>query len=109
MGDMGDVHRTGHDQYRDLGEGRRRSTAALDALSPDGRARYGERMQRMAGSRPGDGKGLEPDAVAVGEHALYARRPPAFDTVGRDAHALARCRRCCRRAPGIADGRYLGL
>lgn len=88
------------------------SQAAIAALSPDGRARYGERMERMAGVlRKQDGSGLEPDAVALRvQHALYARRPRAFDTIGRDAHAMGTLQALLpSRAWDALMGRYLGV
>jgi NAD(P)-dependent dehydrogenase (short-subunit alcohol dehydrogenase family) len=88
------------------------SAAAIEALSPDGRARYADRMQRMAKVlRRLDGNGLEPDAVAVRvQHALYARRPRAFDTIGRDAHAMGTLQALLpTRAWDRFMDRYLGL
>ena len=55
------------------------SRGALEQMSADGRARYGERMTSMGGAveRLARG-GIEPDAVARRiEDALFARRPPA--------------------------------
>ena len=65
--------------------------AAVEAMSPDGRARYGKAMESMGAVVRGQaGKGLQPDAVARRiEHALFSRRPPAFETVGLDARALS--------------------
>ncbi len=63
---------------------------AIARMSPDGVARYGDGMRSMGAvvGRQATA-GLEPDAVARRvEHALFARRPRAYDTVGRDAHAM---------------------
>jgi NAD(P)-dependent dehydrogenase (short-subunit alcohol dehydrogenase family) len=66
------------------------SRAAIEAMSADGRARYGEAMDRIAAVvRRQSGRGLPPEAVARRiEHALFSRRPPAYELVGRDARAL---------------------
>jgi NAD(P)-dependent dehydrogenase (short-subunit alcohol dehydrogenase family) len=65
--------------------------AALAAMSPEGRARYGDRMERMAAVvRRQAGRGIEPENVARRiERALFSRRPPAYELVGLDARALS--------------------
>jgi NAD(P)-dependent dehydrogenase (short-subunit alcohol dehydrogenase family) len=65
--------------------------AALEAMSPEGRARYGARMESMAAVvRRQAGSGIQPEAVARRiEHALFARRPRAYELVGRDARAIS--------------------
>ena len=72
------------------GKGDAANREAVEAMSPEGRARYAGGMEAMAKVvRRQEGAGLEPTAVARRvEHALFSRRPRAFDTVGRDAHAL---------------------
>lgn len=63
---------------------------ALERMSPDGLARYGDAMRKMGARVHRQATaGIEPGAVARRiEHALYSRRPRAYDTVGRDAHIL---------------------
>jgi NAD(P)-dependent dehydrogenase (short-subunit alcohol dehydrogenase family) len=65
--------------------------ASVEAMSPEGRARYARSMEGMAKVvRRQDTAGLEPAAVARRiEHALFSRRPRAYDLIGRDAHLLA--------------------
>ncbi len=72
------------------GKGEEANREALERLSPEGRARYGRQTDAMAAVlRRQATAGLEPDAVAMRvQHALFARRPRAYDTIGRDAHAL---------------------
>jgi NAD(P)-dependent dehydrogenase (short-subunit alcohol dehydrogenase family) len=72
------------------GKGDDANRVAQEAMSPEGRARYGKAMDAMGEVIRGQaGKGLQPDAVAKRiEHALFSRRPRAYDVVGRDAQAL---------------------
>jgi NAD(P)-dependent dehydrogenase (short-subunit alcohol dehydrogenase family) len=65
--------------------------AALEAMSPEGRARYGARMESMrAAVRRQAGRGIQPEAVARRiAHALFSRRPRAYELVGHDARALS--------------------
>jgi NAD(P)-dependent dehydrogenase (short-subunit alcohol dehydrogenase family) len=73
------------------GKGERAAQEALEAMSPEGRARYGPAMDAMSAVVRRQGRsGLQPEAVARRvEHALFARRPPAYELVGRDARTLS--------------------
>ena len=94
------------------GKGAAASDEAIQALTADGRARYGRQMERMGKVVGGQATaGLEPDAVAIRvQHALFARRPRAFYTVGRDAHAMGTLQALLpTRAWDRLMDRFLGL
>ena len=93
------------------GKGQSSAEDLLEGLSPEGRARYGERMAQMSdlvGEQTQDA--LSPDEVAERvEHALTSRRPRAYYLIGRDAHGLALLDKLPARVTDRILERILGL